>query len=155
MYLRYIHWHILKFQHTEQRTIHIPILNSMSVCQYVLTLEYHTSLLHYFDTCRGPIDSKILITLLSKVKLSYVLSFLKPHFRISPLTQCWFPVVLYVTTPRMNLQSGYYSTLVYSGCHWKVYECCFMKQNCHFHRGLLQYKNATMPLNSLCTHSTH
>ena len=155
MYLLFIHWHILKFQHTEQRTIHIPILNFMSVCPYVLTLVYHTSLLHYFDTCRGPIDSKILITLLSKVKLSYVLSFLKPHFRISPLTQCWFPVVLYVTTPSMNLQSGYYHTLVYSGCHWKVYECCLMKQKCHFQRGISQYKISSMLLSSSGIHTAH
>ena len=44
---------------------------------------------------------------------------------------------------------------MYSGCHWKVYECCFMKQNCHFQRGLLQYKNATTPLNSSAIHTTH
>ena len=43
----------------------------------------------------------------------------------------------------------------YSGCHQKVYKCCFMKQNCHFQRGVLQYKNAIMPLNSLAIHTTH
>ena len=44
---------------------------------------------------------------------------------------------------------------IYSGHHWKVYECCFMKQNCHFQRGLLQLKNATTPLNSSAIHTTH
>ena len=39
--------------------------------------------------------------------------------------------------------------LGYSGCHWKVYECSFMKQNCHFQRGVSQYKNAIMPLINL------
>ena len=43
----------------------------------------------------------------------------------------------------------------YSGRHWKVYECCFMKQNCHFQRGFFQYKNATTPLNSSAIHTTH
>ena len=44
---------------------------------------------------------------------------------------------------------------LYSGHHWKVYECSFMKQNCHFQRGLLQYKNATTLLNSSAIHTTH
>ena len=43
-------------------------------------------------------------------------------------------------------------SLYYSGCHWKVYKCFFMKQNCYFqicmYLGLLQYKNATKPLSS-------
>ena len=43
----------------------------------------------------------------------------------------------------------------YSGCQWTLYECCFMKQNYHFQRGLFQYKNATTPLNSSAIHTTH
>ena len=29
----------------------------------------------------------------------------------------------------------------YSGCHWKVYECCFMKQKCHIQIGVAQHEN--------------
>ena len=43
----------------------------------------------------------------------------------------------------------------YSGCHWKINECCFMKQKYHFQRDLLQYENATMPLSSSSIHTTH
>ena len=42
-----------------------------------------------------------------------------------------------------------------SGCHWKINECCFMKQKYHFQRGVLQYENATMPLSSSGIHTTH
>ena len=44
---------------------------------------------------------------------------------------------------------------IYSGRHWKVYECCFMKQNCHFQSGVLQCKIATKPLISSGIHTTH
>ena len=37
----------------------------------------------------------------------------------------------------------------YSGCNWKVYKCCFMKQKCHFQRGLLQFNKANKALRSL------
>ena len=43
----------------------------------------------------------------------------------------------------------------YSGCHWKVYEYCFMKQKCHFQRGVSLYKNAHMLLSSSGIHTTH
>ena len=43
----------------------------------------------------------------------------------------------------------------YSGCHWKVYEYCFMRQNFHFQRVLSQYKNANKPLRFPGFHTTH
>ena len=43
----------------------------------------------------------------------------------------------------------------YSGCHWKINQCCFMKQKYHFKIGELQYENATMPLSSSGIHTTH
>ena len=43
----------------------------------------------------------------------------------------------------------------YSGCHWKINKCFFMKQKYHFQRGVLQYENATMPLSSSGIHTTH
>ena len=39
----------------------------------------------------------------------------------------------------------------YSGCHWKVYACCFMKQNCHFQINVLQFRNAI----EILRHSYH
>ena len=51
---------------------------------------------------------------------------------------------------QMLLDSG-----TYTGCHWKVYKCCFMKQNCHFQRGVSQYKNVAMPFSSLDIHTKH
>ena len=43
----------------------------------------------------------------------------------------------------------------YSGSHWKINKCCFMKQKYHFQRGVLQYENTTMPLSSSGIHTTH
>ena len=48
-----------------------------------------------------------------------------------------------------------FAVYYYSGCHQKVYECCFMKQNCHFQSGVLQCKIATKPLISSGIHTTH
>ena len=36
----------------------------------------------------------------------------------------------------------------------KVYECCFMRQNCHFQNSVLQCKNATKPLRFSGIHNT-
>ena len=47
-----------------------------------------------------------------------------------------------------------YLFMHYSGCHWKVYECCFIKQNCHSQNRLMQCKNATKPLTCLSIHTT-
>ena len=43
----------------------------------------------------------------------------------------------------------------YSGCHWNVCEYSYMKQNCHFQRGVSQYKNGIMPLSSSGIHTTY
>ena len=43
----------------------------------------------------------------------------------------------------------------YSGWHWKVYKCCFMKQKCHIQRGVSQYENASILLSSSGIHTTH
>ena len=49
----------------------------------------------------------------------------------------------------------YVDKQVYSGCHWKINECSFMKQKYNFQRGVLQYEYATMPLSSSGIHTTH
>ena len=59
--------------------------------------------------------------------------------------------ILYISQTQILLKIQ----LRYSGCHWKVYECCFMKQNCHFQQGLLQYKDVTIPLSSSDIPTTH
>ena len=56
---------------------------------------------------------------------------------------------------KKDLNIPYNILLGYSGRHWKVYECCFMKQNCHFQSGVLQCKIASRTLISSNIHSTH
>ena len=64
-----------------------------------------------------------------------------------------FPVVVQFKVKLMIDKYNFYQK--YSGCHWKVYECCFMMQNCHFQRSVMQYKSATIPLSSSAIHTTH
>ena len=69
-----------------------------------------------------------------------------------PTSATHFPSSSHLATNRstIDILKG-----MYSGYHWKVYECCFMKQNCHFQDGVLQCKIATKPLSSSGIHTTH
>ena len=43
----------------------------------------------------------------------------------------------------------------YSGANWKVYEYCFMKQNCQLQMGIAQYKNVAITLRTLSIITTY
>jgi len=49
---------------------------------------------------------------------------------------------------------GYYNQ-TYSGAQKKVYEYCFMKQNCQIQMGVAQYKNVAMLLGFWGISTTH
>ena len=71
-------------------------------------------------------------------------------------SDCCLQSVLYIGIFRMYPRSTCYLVIIqYSGCHWKLYKCCFMKQKCHFQKGVSQYRNASMLLSSLGIHTTH
>ena len=59
------------------------------------------------------------------------------------------------TVAQLKDFSSVFESLTNSGCHWKVYKCCFMKQKCHFQRDVSQYENASMMLSSSGIHTTH